>query len=396
MTNGSLLNGFTLTKGNSATGGGLFCTSTSSIVLNCSLISNTGWFGGGAFGGTLSNCTVALNSCPMVGANGGGAYRSVLINCLVTSNAVGNDTAGATTGGGAYQSTLVNCTIADNQAIGAGSSGGGVYESTLTTCKVVNNEADFGAGGASYSTLTNCTLYLNYSGYHSGGMLGGVAVNCVLRANRSVGAYGAATVATLKNCSLPGNSAFGSTMNDCITNAPLFVNEANRDLRLKPSSPCINAGNNAYVTASTDLDGLPRIVGDTVDIGAYEFQSSASTISYAWLQQFGLPTDGSADAADTDHDGHNNWQEWMAGTDPTNALSALRLAAPLLTPTNVILTWTSVTNRTYTLEQATNLSGEPAFSVLSSNLIGQPGTTSWADTNAPVSSPRFYQLRVSP
>jgi hypothetical protein len=86
----------------------------------------------------------------------------------------------------------------------------------------------------------------------------------------------------------------------------------------------------------------------------------------------------------------------MAGTDPTNALSVLRLAPPLLTPTNITLTWTSVANRTYTLEQATNLGGAPAFSVLRSNLAGRPGTTSWTDTNAPVSSPRFYQLRVSP
>ena len=86
----------------------------------------------------------------------------------------------------------------------------------------------------------------------------------------------------------------------------------------------------------------------------------------------------------------------MAGTDPTNALSVLWLALPVITPTNVTLTWTSVTNRTYTLEQATNLGGAPAFSVLRSNLPGLPGTTSWTDTNAPVSSPRFYQLRVSP
>jgi hypothetical protein len=60
------------------------------------------------------------------------------------------------------------------------------------------------------------------------------------------------------------------------------------------------------------------------------------------------------------------------------------------------LTWTSVTNRTYTLEQATNLGGPPAFSVLCSKLAGLPGTTNWTDTNAPVASPRFYQLRVSP
>lgn len=48
-------------------------------------------------------------------------------------------------------------------------------------------------------------------------------------------------------------------------------------------------------------------------------------ISYAWLQRFGLSTDGSADSVDNDNDRMNNWQEWRTSTIPTNAASLLKL-----------------------------------------------------------------------
>ena len=47
----------------------------------------------------------------------------------------------------------------------------------------------------------------------------------------------------------------------------------------------------------------------------------------------------SADFAHGDADGMNNWQEWRCQTDPTNALSALRLLPASPAGTNVTVSW---------------------------------------------------------
>ena len=179
-----------------------------------------------------------------------------------------------------------------------------------------------------------------------------------------------------------------------ITNAPLFVDHAGGNLRLQANSPCINAGLNAYAPGPTDLDGLPRIVSGTVDIGAYEFQGPGSVISYAWLQQYGLPTDGSANATDPDADGLNTWQEWRCLTDPTNALSVLRLLAASSDGTNVTVRWQSVAGVSYFLERSKNLGEQPAFLTLATNLVGQSAMTTYTDTNAAPLAPLFYRVGV--
>jgi hypothetical protein len=176
---------------------------------------------------------------------------------------------------------------------------------------------------------------------------------------------------------------------------PTFVDTNGwSNLRLQANSPCINAGNNSFVTTTTDLDGNPRIAGGTVDIGAYEYQSPASQVSYAWLQQYGLSTDGSADFTDPDGDRANNWQEWQSATVPTNALSALRLLTPQTVGANLVVTWESVSGKSYFLERSTSLATNASFLPLASNLIGQAGTTTFTDTNAAPAGPRFYRVGV--
>jgi hypothetical protein len=162
---------------------------------------------------------------------------------------------------------------------------------------------------------------------------------------------------------------------------------------LQPNSPCINAGHNAYVLGGPDLDGRPRIVGGTVDIGAYEFQPGLSGAFLGWLQRYGLPTDGSVDATDSDGDRMNNWQEWRCGTDPTDALSALRLLAPVPGGTHVTVIWQSVAGVNYFLERSTDLATSPAFTPLAT-IPGQPGTTTYLDTNASGAGPFFYRVSV--
>jgi hypothetical protein len=102
----------------------------------------------------------------------------------------------------------------------------------------------------------------------------------------------------------------------------------------------------------------------------------------------------SADATDPDADGHNIWQEWRCQTDPTNALSALRLLSASPAGNNVTVSWQSMEDVSYLLERSTNLSASSPFTLLSPNLSGQPGTTSYTDTNAAPLSPLFYRVGV--
>jgi len=92
----------------------------------------------------------------------------------------------------------------------------------------------------------------------------------------------------------------------------------------------------------------------------------------------------------------NNWQKWIAGLNPTNALSVLKLTSATKThnPAGLVMTWESVNTRTYYLQSSTNLAAQPAFSTIRSNIVGQAGTTSYADTNAVGFGPYFYRVGV--
>ncbi|MGN6554667.1 MAG: choice-of-anchor Q domain-containing protein [Verrucomicrobiota bacterium] len=391
--NNSTLIGFTLTNGHTRTtigdstnersGGAVWCESTSATLSNCVLVANFAWASGGAaYQGTLNNCLITSNQASF--GYGGGAYLANLNNCIV----VGNKSVQSNGGGAAY-GTVTSCIFSNNSA----SNGGGAYSNVLNNCILRNNFAGSLGGGAYGSTLVNCSVVSNTAFGSGGGIYyHGALTNCILYYNTSIKYPNFSTdfAAVMNSCdTFPLAAGAGN-----ITNEPAFVDLPNGDMHLSSTSPCINAGNNACVSSTNDLDGNPRIVGGTVDMGAYEYQTPSSILSYAWAQQYGLPTDGSAENADPDGDGVNNYAEWKSGTNPTNSLSLLQLAAPAFTnsPDGIVVAWQSVASVTYYLQRSSDLAG--AFSSIQSNLVGQAGSTSYTDTSATNGGPYFYRVGV--
>lgn len=427
----STLTGCTLVSNTAALNGGGAgsCTLTDCVLSNNFVpLSFTGpfaisqGFGGGAQDSALSNCRLVNN---YAGADGGGAAGGALTHCVLVGNHAGSS------GGAAKLADLSHCTLSNNVA---GYGGGGVEQCTLTSSIISSNYSFYG-GGATDSLLTNCVVSGN-SGATGGGALNCTAVNCTIFANSTYDTEVAATGGgaegcTLDNCTLVSNSATvgggadSSTLNNCIayyntngdttrstvnyccvavdpggpgniSDAPLFVDLAGSNFHLQSNSPCINSGDNAYVVSASDFEGNARITGVTVDMGAYEYPTPSSALSYSWAHRYGLATDGSVDYADLDGTGMNNWQKWIAGLNPTNASSVLVMLPPLATTNSGGLTvsWLSVSNRNYFLQRATDLAVPSAFSTIQSNIPGQASTTSYLDATASNGGRYFYRIGV--
>jgi hypothetical protein len=408
MTNNTTLIGFTITHGATYTNtdsfydecmGGVWCANfTNSVLSNCVIIANAAYDQvGGVLLGTLNNCVIAGNSDS---SEAGGCFYSTLNHCLVTSNSsvsgvggvYGNSGGGAIPFGTQPPVSVNYCIIAGNSSPNS-AIGAGAFAETLNHCLLIGNQ-----GSAAKSCyLFNCTVVSN-----SIGLDYSIGRNCISYYNSNGNVVPSNTYESYV-CTTPlPPYGFGN-----ITNEPLFLDPAHGDFHLQPNSPCINSGCNNYLTitnnwwdtpdkfyftfVTNDLDGNPRVVAGTVDMGAYEFQSPVSKISYAWLLQNGFPTDGSADDADPDHDRMNNFQEWRAGTAPMDSASVLQMFPPVLSISGATVTWQSQPNITYCLQRASPLG---AFSTIQSNIVGQAGTTSYTDPASTTNSSFFYRVGV--
>jgi len=236
----------------SAYGGGIML-GNGSIVRDCTVAYNTvvGYGGGIAVGGALNmvtNCFIHNNT----GGNGGGVYTSG--GLVVNSTVVSNNTAAFVQGG-----TFRNCLIANNTSgIRPFSGDGGVYQNCTITGNGYGLDIGYNDVFAITSIVENCILYDN----------GSSGINYTMGS--------AAGIVLTNTCTLPQASGLYDTGN--ITNNPLFAAAADGNYRLTRRSPCVNTGTNQlWMTGAVDLDGEPRLVGTTVDMGAYEFPPPLGT-----------------------------------------------------------------------------------------------------------------------
>ncbi len=89
---------------------------------------------------------------------------------------------------------------------------------------------------------------------------------------------------------------------------------------------------------------------------------------------------------DRDGDGVKDWQEWVAGTSPTNRLDFFKISGARLGQVNpwlevpaMVMDWRSVTDRTYTIYYTTNVASGPVVWSLFDQVQGTGGTISYTN-----------------
>ena len=234
-------------------------------------------------GGTASNCVIrggyvvgywSSAAAYLIGPN------ALLTHSVVTNNVTGSDGADKTAGvhldRGAKAS---NCLIADN------------HEQNT----VGENYGCAGGALVRHGTLENCTIVRN-----SARKCGGVRIVSIPW-DPTFAPY----VSTVKNCVIVGNvsDTFGASYNNvdpdqkamfdycacddeeklndtCVRDTPanLFAGYANGDYTVAPGAVLIDAGAEVPNPPALDLANFTRVMNGTIDIGAYEYDTSTFSL----------------------------------------------------------------------------------------------------------------------
>jgi len=258
------------------------------------------WGTNGGLNVNISDCIVHNNSVP-INSDGGpaGIYidsfgsdiEVAISRCQILDNMAELDGGGLYINSASGNVTLVNNVIAGNSV--SDDNGGGIYiinagggDFTLTNNTVTENETTgttvaFRDGGGLYVELNNNSSKLDI-------------YNNIIFNNSAAGDGDDIFIynpngneVDIKNNDFSTSEPSGfsieskvalSQENNLNDIPPLFANAATGDYHLTSLSPVIAMGkNSAPAVPADDLDGLPRPVNGTVDMGAYEYQGAAST-----------------------------------------------------------------------------------------------------------------------
>ena len=104
----------------------------------------------------------------------------------------------------------------------------------------------------------------------------------------------------------------------------------------------------------------------------FEPDIAINGVPHWWLAQYGWTSDFDAAAiADADGDGQNALQEYLAGTDPIDSSSVLRIKLePDPATGGLLISWSSVAGKTYRIDQAADLNG--SWTVQAGNIPATP------------------------
>ncbi len=309
-TNVSTLRYCVITQSNSS---GITCIRSNPIISHCTITQSEGYIGrGGAIhcfdysSPTIENCNILNNWSDL---DGGGIFCSDfsntrILDCIVTGNS-------SEYGGGIYANysptTINNCIIYDNDA---GWWGGGIYcfdaHVFIQNCLIYDNSCGMTGGGITirhaYPTIINCTIAENSavdggSGVHVCYDAVASMTNTIIANNHNEGIlFEDSTLATINYCDIYNNSPSdlageyraalgvlaGMNVNHdpCdiyfnIRRDPMFVAAEERNYRLTPHSPCIDAG---------DPGGAADPDGTVADIGAMRYNHGQQGILTLPLQ----------------------------------------------------------------------------------------------------------------
>ncbi|MBI4560140.1 MAG: hypothetical protein HY706_21305 [Candidatus Hydrogenedentes bacterium] len=265
----------------------------------------------------IANCIIRDNRSDLsVGGIGIGGAEPLIVNCTFVNNQTSQSGGAIDLANAFSRPTIIGCLFIGNRSGSAGGAIGGGFGGDLVVRDSIflNNESGFGGAIGKFSedlTLENC-LFIGNHGWTGGAVSTGgeyewelgvygthVSIrNCTFFAN--VAAEGSGAVHNGGAVTTVWNSIFwNNTPLQIVNNVtafpppfsvhhslvqggyegegnleldPQFVDAIAGDVRLRPTSPAIDAGT-AVDAPAADIRGVARPQGAGVDIGAYEYQT---------------------------------------------------------------------------------------------------------------------------